>query len=140
MRLQIELEHPGIELRHLRGLAHQAIQAVGLFVDDSQQFASALIVEGRARQQSRNAGLDGSQRRAEFVRHRIEQGGAQAFMFLLGAILAEGFERAGALDRQSGQTSQRIQSFAREFVSGNAQGSDRAHSQAAEARRKRRLA
>ena len=48
MRLQIELEHAGIELRHLSCLAHQAVQAIGLFVDDGQQVRSGLVVERRA--------------------------------------------------------------------------------------------
>ena len=113
MRLQIEFEHSGIELRHLRCLAHQTVQAIGLFVDDGQQFASALVVESGARQQSRDAGLDGSQRSAELVRDRIEQGSSQALVFLLRAILAERFQRAGALDGQPRQASQRIQGFPR---------------------------
>ena len=120
MRLQIELEHPGIELRHLRGLADQSVQAVGLFVDDGQQFASSLIVESGAGQQGRNAGLDGRQRSAELVRHGIEQSGSQALMFLLGAVLAEGFKGASALDCQARQASQRIESFARQLVSRDA--------------------
>ena len=111
VRLQIEFEHARIELRHLRGLAHQPVQAIRFFVDNRQQFAAPLLIKGRARHQSRNAGLDGSQRSAELVRDRIEQRGSQALVFLLRAILAERFKCAGTFDRKASEASQRIESF-----------------------------
>ena len=37
MRFKIQLHGMGVELRHLRGLAHQPVQPVALLVDDREQ-------------------------------------------------------------------------------------------------------
>ena len=46
-RLQVELKFVGLELRHLRRLAHQPVQAIAFFVDHRHQFLAIVRTQAR---------------------------------------------------------------------------------------------
>ena len=73
MGRKFELYFVGIELSHFDRLANQTIKAITLFVDHGEQLSAFLDGEPIFCEQARHGGFDGGQRRAKFVRHRVEQ-------------------------------------------------------------------
>ena len=51
-------------------------------------------------------------------------------MFLLGSVLAQGFQSAGAFNGQTGQASQGVERFPRKLIPGDSQCSHSAHPEA----------
>ena len=50
-RAEFELDFVGVELGHLDGLLDEVVEAVGLFVDDGEEFGAGSVVEGRLGEQ-----------------------------------------------------------------------------------------
>jgi len=66
-------------LCHFRCLAYQAVEASGFFIDDSEQVLALGVVKVVIGEQAGDRGLGTGERRAQFVRHGIQQHGAQVF-------------------------------------------------------------
>ena len=127
LREEFEMDLVGVELRHLDGLFDEVVEAVGLFVDDGEEFGAGLSVEGLLGEERADGGLDGGERRAKFMGDGVEQGGAEALAFF-GSLGAGGvFEGVGALDRHGDEAAESFHGLARErggFEQERARGAD----------------
>ena len=81
VRFKTKFDLTSIQLRHFRSFAHQTVEPVAFFIDHGQQFFSLGRREIDLRQQRLCGGLDGRERSAELVGHRIEQQGTEAVAF-----------------------------------------------------------
>ena len=103
-----------IQLRHLHGLFDEAVQAVGLLVDDVEQLVARGLVQRRLREQRGDGRLDRGERGAQLVGDGVEQRGAQALGLLGGFGAGAVFQGLGALNGHGDQPAERLHGLARQ--------------------------
>jgi hypothetical protein len=114
MGAEFEMDLVGVELRHLHRLLDEVVEAVGLLVDDGEEFGARGIVECLLREQRGYRSFDRRERGAQLMGDGVEQSGAQA-LALLGGLGAGGvFQRLGALDGHGDEAGEGLHGLARE--------------------------
>src|SRR5208283_4528091 len=104
------------------------VETVGLLVDDGEQFLSSISLDLGRRKQRSDRQLDGGERRAEFVRDAVQQGGAQLLAFTRRLRSGEGFGRSCALNGNRDQAADRLQRLARKHCPFQSQAPNRPYS------------
>src|SRR5258706_15945 len=89
----LQADFPGVDAGHLDSLADDAVQSVGLLIDDAQQLLSPLFRSGISRDETGYRGLDGGEGRLQVVREAVEQGRSELF------VPARRFGGGGPIDR-----------------------------------------
>ena len=92
------LDFAAVELGHLDGFADEAVEPVGLFVDDLDEVAPVLDAQVFIVEQGRGGGLDGGERGPELVGDGVEHGGAEPFAFLARLAAGSALEGFGTVD------------------------------------------
>ncbi len=93
LRRSLDLDHVGIEFRHLHGFADQGIEVRGFFVNHGGQFPAQSVVEPLILRQGRRRRTNRRQRCTQFVGQRIDERRTQTL------ALARSLHARACLDR-----------------------------------------
>jgi len=94
----MQLNFSGFEPGHFRGFFHQPIQAITLFIDDSEKFMLLGISRRTGSEKIGGGSLNGSERRAEIVSNGIQERRLEALALALGLGFADLLDGTRSLD------------------------------------------
>ena len=108
LETRLHMNAGGIELRHLDGLADEAVEACALLVDDGVHFGALRLGHLRLTDEGGRRGADGGEGRPQFMGHGIQQRGVKALAFTGGFHVAGALEGLGAFESDGNEASDRL--------------------------------